>query len=225
MQESTSHAWFTQVQEDSIELEGFKLDVGDNTQVKQEPAAAQPEERAAGYVQAQETPGIGTQDDPADVRVQVEDSAGVTQHVAITNAFHVEKVNSLPVGRTAVFIDSAAPCHMVSADSRISKHVVETSDCNVRIKGSCGTSSATKKATIKFGIGHAQDKIICIALDVKLVRDLGATIFSFGVLTEKGGKCDRLSTLPVFRHGMNYTSKYSSFDRTVADGRCHHYLG
>ena len=189
------------------------------------PAAAQHEERAAGYVQAQETPGIGTQDDPANVRVQVEDSAGVTQHVAITNAFHVEKVNSLPVGRTAVFIDSAAPCHMVSADSRISKHVVETSDCNVRIKGSCGTSSATKKATIKFGIGHAQDKIICIALDVKLVRDLGATIFSFGVLTEKGGKCDRLSTLPVFRHGMNYTSKYSNFDRTVADGRCHHYLG
>ena len=54
-QESTSHAWLTQVQEDSSELEDFTLVVRDNTQVENAPAAAQPEERAAGDVQAQET--------------------------------------------------------------------------------------------------------------------------------------------------------------------------
>jgi len=93
---------------------------------------------------------------------------------------------------------------MVSADSRISQHVVETSDCNVRIKGSCGTSSGTKKGTLKFGICNAQDKLIPVALDVLLVRDLGPDIFSVGALAEKGVKCDLLSAPPVLRHGTNY---------------------
>ena len=34
VQESTSHGWFTQVQEDYRELEDFKLVGGDNTQEK-----------------------------------------------------------------------------------------------------------------------------------------------------------------------------------------------
>ena len=88
------------------------------------PAAAQPQERAAGDVQAQETLGVATQDEPAAVHVQVEDAPGATQHVAFTNVFHVEKVNPLSVGSTTVFTDSAASSHMVSADSRISQHVV-----------------------------------------------------------------------------------------------------
>ena len=124
MPESTSHAWFTQVQEDSSELEDFKFVVGDNTVVEKAPAAAQPDEPAAGDVQAQETPGVATQDEPAAVHVQVEDVPGATQHVAFTNVFHVEKVNPLSVGSTTVFTDSAASSHMVSADSRISQHVV-----------------------------------------------------------------------------------------------------
>ena len=43
MQESTSHAWFTQVHADSSELEDFKLVVGDNTQLEKAHAAVQPE--------------------------------------------------------------------------------------------------------------------------------------------------------------------------------------
>ena len=92
----------------------------------------------------------------------------------------------------------------MSDDSRISQHVVETSDCSMRIKRSCGTSSATKKGTLKFGIRNAQDKIIPVALEVLLVRDLGANISSVGALTKKGVKCDLLATPPVFRHGTNY---------------------
>ena len=150
------------------------------------PAAAQPEERAAGDVQAQETPGVATQDEPAAFHDQVEDAPGATQHVAFTNAFHAEKVNPLPVGSTMVFIDSPASSKMVSADSHISQQVVETSDCNVSIKGSCGPSSATKKGTLKSRIRNAQDKIIAVALGVLIVRDLGASVVSVGVLAEKG---------------------------------------
>ena len=185
MQESTSHAWFTQVQEDSSELEDFELVVGDNTQVEKALAAAQSEERAADDVHAQETPGVATQDRPAAVHVQVKDAPGATQHVAFTNAFHVEKVNPL-LGSTTVFIDSAASSKMMSADSRISQQVVETSACNVSIKGSSGPSSATKKGTLKSRIRNAQDKIIAVALGVLIVRDLGASVVSVGVLAEKG---------------------------------------
>ena len=54
-------------------------------------------------MQVQETPGVTTQDEPAAVHVQVEVTLGATQHVAFTNAFHVQKVNPLPVGSTTVF--------------------------------------------------------------------------------------------------------------------------
>ena len=107
-------------------------------------------------------------------------------HTPTCDVFQIEKVNPLPVGSTTVFIDSAASSHMVSADSRISQHVVETSDCNVRIKGSCGTSSAMKEGTLKFGICNAQNKISPVALEVLLVT------------------CDLPSTPPVLRHGTNY---------------------
>ena len=92
----------------------------------------------------------------------------------------------------------------MSDDSRISQHVVETSDCSMRIKRSCGTSSATKKGTLRFGIRNAQDKLIPVALDVLLVRDLGPDIFSVGALAENEVKGDLLSTPPVLRHGTNY---------------------
>ena len=50
MQESA--AWFTRVQVDSSEGEDFAIVIGDDTQVQKDvPAAAQPQERAAGDVQ------------------------------------------------------------------------------------------------------------------------------------------------------------------------------
>ena len=152
MQESTSHAWCTQVQEDSNELEDFKIVVGDNTPVQNTPVAAQLEERAAGDVQVQKAPGVAMQSELAATQVQVQDAPGATQHVAFTNAFQVkEKVNSLSVGNTTVYIDSAASSQMVSDESFISKHMVEKADCSVRIKGSCGTSSAKRNVRSSLG--------------------------------------------------------------------------
>ena len=204
VQESTSHVWCTQVQEDSNELEDFKIVVGDNTQVQNTPAAAQHEERAAGDVQMQKAPGEAMQGELAATHVQVQDAPGATQYVAFTNAFQVkEKVNSLSVGITTVYIDSAGSSHMMSDESFISKHLVEKADCSMRIKGSCSTSSATKKCTLKFGIRNAQDQVIPVALEVLLVRDLWASIFSVGALVEKGVKCNLLSTPPVLFRGTS----------------------
>ena len=196
---------FTRVQVDSNELEDFAVVIGDDTQVQRDvPAAAQPEERAAGDVQVQEVPAAAQPQELAagDVQVQTTPAAATREELAATthlqaeeapdateiiahNVFQVEKVNPAPVGSTTLFIDSAASSHMVSTYSRLSQHAVETSDCNVRIKGSCGTSSGTKKGTLKFGICNAQDKIIPVALEVLLV------------------KCDLSSTPPVLRHGTN----------------------
>lgn len=72
----------------------------------------------------------------------------LVQH-SIHERFQVkEEVNSLSVENTTVYIDTAAPSHMVSDESYISKHVVENADCSVRIKRSCGTSSATEKGLV-----------------------------------------------------------------------------
>ena len=90
---------------------------------------------------------------------------------------------------------------MVCTESRISKQVIKLTDWDVRIIGSCGTSNATKKGTLKFGIRNAQDQIIPVALEVLLVCNIGANIFSVGALAEKGVKCDLLSTPPALRHG------------------------
>ena len=42
---------------------------------------------------------------------------------------------STPPGDTAVFLDTAALSHMVTAESRLCQHVVNTTACSVRIKG------------------------------------------------------------------------------------------
>ena len=176
--------------EDSSERNDFELVVGDNTQVEKAPAAAQPEKRAAGDMQGRETPGVATQDEPAAVHVEVEDAPGATEHVPFTSAFHVEKVKPLPVGSTTAFIDSEALRQMVRTDSRISQHVVETSDRNVCIRVSRSTSSATKEGTLKFGIRNVQDKLLPVAFEVLVVHFQGAYHFSVGALAEKGVKCD-----------------------------------
>ena len=69
---------------------------------------------------------------------------------------------------------------MVCTESRISKPVIKLTDCDVRLIGSCGTSNEAKKGTLKFGVRNAQDQIIPVALEVLLVRNLGANTFSVG---------------------------------------------
>ena len=203
MQESTSHAWCTQVQEDSNELEDFKIVIGDNTQVQNMPAAA-PEERAAGDVQVQKAPGVATQGKFAALtcRYRMRLVQHSMLHLHPPTIFRPRKRLTHCLLGTRQY-DSTASRHVVSEESFISKHVVEKTDCSVRIKGSCGTSIATKKGTLIFGIQNTQDQVILVALEVVLVPDLGASIFSVGAQAEKGVKCNLLSTPPVLLHGTN----------------------
>ena len=90
-----SAAWFTRVQVDGSELEDFAIVIGDDTQVQEDvPAAAQPEERAAGDVQVQTTPVAATREELAAItHLQAEEAPDATEIVAYTNVFQVEKVN------------------------------------------------------------------------------------------------------------------------------------
>ena len=103
-----SAACFTRVQVDSSELEDFAIVIGDDTQVKKDvPAAAQPEERAAGDVQVQTTPAAATREKLAATSLlQAEEAPDATDIVAYTNVFQVQKVNPQVVGDTTVYIDS-----------------------------------------------------------------------------------------------------------------------
>ena len=158
MQESV--AWFTRVQVDSSELEDFAMVIGDDTQVQKDvPAAAQPEERAAGDVKVQTTPAAATREElAATTNLQAEEAPDATEIVANTNVFQVEKVNPQVVGDTTVYIDSAASSHMVCTESRISKQLIKLTDCDVRIIGSCGTSNATTKGTLNLAFGMPKIK-------------------------------------------------------------------
>ena len=85
VQEPSSHAWFTQVQETGQQRAGGtsrSLQVT-TRRLHKTPAAAQPQERAARDVQVQMTPGVAMQDELAAAHVQVADTPGATQHVAI----------------------------------------------------------------------------------------------------------------------------------------------
>lgn len=185
----------------------------DNPQAQKVPGAAQPEERAAGVVQVQDVPAAVLHEKrtagdvpvkatlAATTNLQAEKASDGTEYVAYTNVFQVEQVNPSAVGDTTVYIDSAASSHMVCTESRLSKHVRDPVDCAVRIIGSCGTSNATKKGTLKFGIRNDKNNVVPVALEVLLVRNLGANILSVGALAEKGVMCDLLSTPPALRNG------------------------
>ena len=88
----------------------------------------------------------------------MEEAPDATEIVAYTNVFQVEKVNPQVIGDTTVYIDSAASSHMVCTESHISKQVIKLTDCDVLIIGSCGTSNATKKGTLKLGVRNAQEQ-------------------------------------------------------------------
>ena len=196
-------AGYTQVLEAPAAAQPKACAAGD-TQVLEALAVAPPEEcaDAVGDVQALMTPGVAMDDEPAAVHVQVEEAPGATETVAFTSVFQVkEQVKSLE--STTVFIDTAASSHMVWAESPVATHVGERYACNVQVEGSCGQSNATQKGKLKFGLRNDKNETIPVSLEVLLVPDLGANIFSVGALEEKGVLCDLMSTPPALRGGQH----------------------
>lgn len=171
-------------------------------QVRDAPVSALPDARAEGYSQVLTAPAAATVDAiAAPTCNQAEEASEATELVRYTSVFQVERDKSEAVGDATLYIDTAASSHMVDAHSPMSKQVVNPVDCAVRIIGSCGTSNASKKGILKVGIRDALDNVVKVALEVLLVRDLGANILSVGALAEKGVKCDLMSTPPALRRG------------------------
>ena len=99
----------------------------------------------------------------------------------------VEIGSTTTLGDTAaVFVDTAASHHMVPDESWLCKHVTNKIDCDVRVKGSCGLTSAPSKGTLAFRARNDRGELVPIHLDVLIVPYLGTSVFSVGALQEKG---------------------------------------
>ncbi|CAB1115713.1 unnamed protein product [Ectocarpus sp. CCAP 1310/34] len=221
--EATTQAWLTHARAVDLTLESFDIAVGDPEQVPFAPAASTPEEASdakvgqvlaapptaslqllerAAPLQVPIAPATAKEtEEPAASYEQEKDPPAAIQHkelVAYTNILRaVDK--TAPAENTRVFIDTAVSGHTVSGESPVSQHVVDLVDCDVRIEGSCGASSATKKATLKFKLKNGKGQPVPIELEGLLVRDLGANIFSVGAFDDEGVKTDLLSAPPALR--------------------------
>ena len=102
---------------------------------------------------------------------------------------------------TAVFIDTAASNHMVPAGSQLCQHVVNKIDCCMHVRRSCGVTTARTKGTLAFRVRNDRGELVPVHLEVSIVPNLEASVFSVGALNEKGVKLDLMANPPVLRDG------------------------
>ena len=98
---------------------------------------------------------------------------------------------------TAVFIDTAASNHMVPAGSQLCQHVVNKIDSCMRVRGSCSVTAARTKDTLAFGVRNDRGELVPVHVEVSILPNLGASVFSVGALNEKGEKLDLMANPPV----------------------------
>ena len=72
----------------------------------------------------------------------------------------------------------------------------------MRVKRSFVLSSASSKGTLSFRLRNNRGELVPIHLEVPIVPNAGASVFSVEALHEKGMKLDILPNPPVFR-GVN----------------------
>ena len=100
-----------------------------------------------------------------------------------------------------IIIDTAASHHMVPAKSKLCQHVVNKIDCCMRVRGSCGLTTARTKGTLAFREQNDRGKLVPMHLEILTVPNLGAGVLAVGALHEKGVKLDLKANPPVFRDG------------------------
>ena len=163
---TVSHAWYTQVEiTENADLKSFQV-VGNGAEC---------------------SPSRHNMYDGANINMQVQED---TAFPAI-----MEIGICTPLGDATVVMDTAASHHIVPAESQLYQHVVNKIDGSVRVKGSCGLSSASSKGTLSFRLRYDRGELVPIHLEVLLVPKLltGASMFSVGAVHEKGVKLDLLS--------------------------------
>ena len=99
------------------------------------------------------------------------------------------------------FMDTTASHHTVPAKSRLYQHVINKIDCDVRVSGSRGISTATSKGTLSFRFRNDRGELVPIHLEALIAPDLGASVFSVGALQQNGVTSNLLSIPQIRRHG------------------------
>ena len=102
---------------------------------------------------------------------------------------------------TAVFINTAASNHTVPAESQLCQHVVNRIDCCTRVRGSRGVTTARTKGTLAFRVRNDRGELVPVLLEVLIVPNFGARVFSVGALNDKGVQLDLMANPPVLRYG------------------------
>ena len=119
----------------------------------------------------------------------------VQEDVAFPAMMGIE-TDTTPVD-TAVFIDTAASNHIVPARSQLCQHVVNKIDCSMHVRGYCRVTTARPKGILAFRVRNDQGELVPVPLNVSIVPNLGASVFSVGALNEKGVKPDLTANPPV----------------------------
>ena len=115
---------------------------------------------------------------------------------------------------TAVFIDTAASNYMVATGSQLCQHVVNKIDCCMHVRGSCGVTTARTKGTLAFHVRHDRGELVPVHLEVLIVPNLRASVFSVGALNEKVVKLDLMAYPPVLHDGNSAFPVSTEYPRT-----------
>ena len=107
----------------------------------------------------------------------------------------------MEIGTDTTPVDTAASNHMVPAGSQLCQHVVNKIDCCMRVRGSCGVTTARTKGTLAFRARNDRGKLVPIHLEVVIVPNLEASVLSVGVLHEKRVELDLMDNPTVLRDG------------------------
>ena len=90
---------------------------------------------------------------------------------------------------------------MAATGSQLCQHAVNKIDCCMRVRGSCGVTTARTKGTLVFRVGNDRGELVPVHLEVLIVPNSGSSVFSVGALREKVAKLDLMANPPVLRGG------------------------
>lgn len=133
---------------------------------------------------------------PADDVVKVVQKVTVSLGVEDTTAVQivpVESISALPKTTELSMktktdqharIHTTATATITNRNSPLALLVKKPFDCKVRVKRSCRESIATTKGTLPFWIVVGTGKKISATLELLVVPNLGATLFSVGALRD-----------------------------------------
>ena len=84
----------------------------------------------------------------------------------------------------------------------------------MRVGGYCGVTAARTKGDFAFRVRDDRGELVPVHLEVLIVHNLGAGVFSVGALNEKGVKLDLMANPPILRDGNSAFPVSTEYPRT-----------